>query len=142
MKWVDNANLAETVRLDRDLVKSADPAGPRDYHDHHGWVLVQGKSKIQERLNQINQYVTRHYMKVNTSKMKVMPINFSSKYDFKPRIMYNNQLLDITHTEKILGVICNSKAKWNDHIEYIVRKARKRTYFLRRLKALGFMAKY
>ena len=38
---------------------------------------------------------------------------------------------------KLLGVIISADLKWNQYIDYIVKKARKRFWYLRRLSQLG-----
>ena len=76
-------------------------------------------------------------MSVNYKKTKVIPFNFSRKYDFEPRVEYDGQILDIEYTAKLLGVIIDSSGRWNKHIEYITNKAKQRVYFLKRIKHLG-----
>ena len=37
----------------------------------------------------------------------------------------NGQLIDFTENTKFLGILLNANLKWNNHIEYILQKARK-----------------
>ena len=137
-KWIDDTSLAESVILDKMLTKEKDDfIGLRNYHDRHGWSLQTDRLALQERLTQIRQYVKTHDMSVNYKKTKVIPFNFSRKYDFEPRVEYDGQILDIEYTAKLLGVIIDSSGRWNKHIEYITNKAKQRVYFLKRLKHLG-----
>ena len=75
-------------------------------------------------------------MRLNTGKSKIISWNFT-KRDFIPRMYLNDVELDVTYSTKLLGVICSSSGKWNEHIQYLVRKSNTRLYFIRRLKKLG-----
>ena len=48
----------------------------------------------------------------------------------------NDQELEVVNQTKLLGVICSSSGRWADHIRYLVQRANKRLYFIRRLKKL------
>ena len=103
LKWVDDTSLAESVRLDKMLDKEKEGfINPRNYHDRHGWALQTDKSKIQDRLSQINVYAKCHDMSVNFKKTKVIPFNFSRKYDFFPKIEYDSNLLEVDYKSKLL----------------------------------------
>ena len=45
--------------------------------------------------------------------------------------------LDVVYTFKLLGVIISSDLKWHEHTAYIVSKAKKRLWYLRRLCKMG-----
>ena len=138
VKWVDDTTMAECIRLDKMLIKDSEVfIGPRNYHDRHGWKLQLDQSILQERLNQIKHYTKIHDMKVNFSKTKIIPFNFSKKYDFLPKISYDGNELEVEYKSKLLGVIIESTGRWNSHIEYVANKAKQRVFFLRRLKSLG-----
>ena len=76
-------------------------------------------------------------MRINSSKSKIIPFNFTRKFDFIPKFKYGSQDLEVTYKTKLLGVQCTSDGKWNEHISYLVKKASIRLYFIRRLKKLG-----
>ena len=111
--------------------------GPRNFHDRHGWVLKSDNSILQERLNQIREYADKLDMKVNIKKTKVLPFNFSKKYDFVPNLEFDGNLLEVEYQSKLLGVMIDSSGSWRAHIEYIAMKANRRVFFLKRLKRLG-----
>ena len=46
-------------------------------------------------------------------------------------------MLDVVSSFKLLGIIILSDLKWNFHIKYIVTKAKRRLWYLRRLQKLG-----
>jgi hypothetical protein len=99
--------------------------------------LPPDKSKVQERLNELEQYVTVHDMKLNTTKTKIIPFNFSRKYDFVPAIALGGQNLEVVYKTKLLGVICTADCKWNENTKHLVSKANSKVWFLRRLRILG-----
>ena len=76
-------------------------------------------------------------MKINHSKTKIMPFNFSKKYDFIPTLALDSNDLEVTYKTKLLGVICCSNGKWDQNAKYLASKGNSRLYFLRRLKSLG-----
>jgi hypothetical protein len=71
-----------------------------------------------------------HGMKVNTTKTKVLNVNFSG-----------NPLTTIPYFEnvsviRILGLWFNDKFSWTNHFDFLVKKVSQRLYVLRILKAL------
>ena len=67
----------------------------------------------------------------------ILPFISSRKFDFQPLLSYNDQPLDIVYSAKLLGVMIESTGRWNEHIEYVSKKARRRLFLLQRLKRLG-----
>ena len=138
LKWIDDVNLAEAVRLDSVLeVEVTDVQGPREYHDRHGWALKPHCSKLQRRLDEMSNYVKIFDMKINRKKSKIFSTNWTKWFDFIPKLTINGEILEVTNKTRLLGIICNANGKWNDHVDYLVEKARKRLFFIRRLKNLG-----
>ena len=66
-----------------------------------------------------------------------MPFNFTKNFDFVPEFSIDGRPLDVEYTTKLLGVVIQSDCKWGGNTRYIVGKARKRMWYLRRLKLLG-----
>ena len=48
-----------------------------------------------------------------------------------------NNTVECVTTYKLLGIIISNDLKWNEHIDYISKKATKRLYYLRILKKVG-----
>ena len=67
-------------------------------------------------------------MKINRKKSKIFATNWTKRFDFLPKLTIDGENLDVTYKTRILGVICNSNGKWNDHIDYLVEKAQKRLF--------------
>ena len=76
----------------------------------------------QSRLNSIEQYANLHQLKINKKKTKLMPINFTRKYDFLPKLNIGDEQLDVIYSSKLLGVILTSDCKWTENTKYIVKK--------------------
>ena len=81
IKYVDDLSLAEVINL-KDLTEADQLIGPRLFHDRNGLKLPPDKSKVQERLNELEQYVMVHDMKLNTTKTKIIPFNFTRKHNY------------------------------------------------------------
>jgi NADH:ubiquinone oxidoreductase subunit D len=48
-------------------------------------------------------------------------------------IIVNGEILEVVDSAKILGLSVSNNLKWNNHIDQIISKARKRLYFLSQL---------
>lgn len=49
-------------------------------------------------------------------------------------LMINGKELELVKQAKVLGIIIGNDLKWNCHVNYIIKRASKRMYFLRQLK--------
>ena len=57
-------------------------------------------------------------------------------FTLRPLVVSNNSMERVS-TYKILGVFIHSDLRWNSHVDYIYKKARKRLYSLRILRRAG-----
>ena len=137
LKFVDDLSLAESIRLDTALEPSSDLNGPKTYHDRNGLFLPAHNSILQRRLNEITISAQTHDMKLNLSKTKIMPFNFTKKYDFLPTFTLDGTPLENVYETKLLGVTITSNCRWDSHTKSTVLKGNSRLWFLRRLKLLG-----
>jgi hypothetical protein len=48
-------------------------------------------------------------------------------------IIVNGEILEVVDSAKVLGLSVSNNLKWNNHIDQIISKARKRLYFLSNL---------
>lgn len=86
----------------------------------------------------IYNFAMDHNMKLNPLKCKEMLINFlRNPYFLIHPIEIGNIVIERVKKYKILGVIMTSDLKWNNHVEYIVKKASKKLYSLRILRRAG-----
>ena len=68
-----------------------------------------------------------------------MLFNMSHRYTFPPELFVSqDKVLEVVSSLKLLGVIISSDLKWNKNTDYIVSKAMKRIWTIRKLKKLGF----
>ena len=136
-KYIDDQVQGELLRLDTSLCQKSDGlTGPRDFHDRNG-LENKEDTLLQKRLNDISLHTKIHKMKINIKKTKIIAFNFTKKFDFIPNLTIDGRQLDVTYTTKLLGIIIQSDCKWGANTKYIVTKAKKRVWFLRRLKTLG-----
>ena len=77
-------------------------------------------------------------MKLNPAKCKEMFINFlpNSNSSLNHIVMGNN-VIEQVENYKILEVIINNELKWNNRVDFIVKKASKKLYSLRILCRAG-----
>ena len=93
-----------------------------------------GSSTIQNDVDElINQSVVKKFQ-MNEGKCKEMRIGFSKlTTHFEPIKIHNNPL-ELVKCAKILGLTVFNDLKWNEHVQQITKKARKRLYCLTQLK--------
>ena len=137
LKFVDDLSVAECVRLDTQLYPKNDQIGPRAYHDRNGLFFPPDLSILQKRLDDISTSAKLHDMKLNLGKTKVIPFNFTRKYDFVPDFSLDGAPLEVVYETKLLGLTVTSDCKWDANSKNIVKKGNSRLWFLRRLKVLG-----
>ena len=128
LKYIDDLSMAETVQLKTKLSTKTDGTG---------LFLPPNSSRLQQRLDDLTEYVVNHDMALNTDKTKIMSFNFTRKYNFVPELSIDGVTLEVVTRTKLLGVICTSDCKWKENTRYIVTKATKKLWFMRRLKNLG-----
>ena len=95
------------------------------------------KSQVFKQLVKIEEYAENNYMKLNLQKTKLVVFNPCKALDFIPEFTLQGQMLEVVEKFKILGLIISSDLSWQANTEYIVQKANKRLWMIRRLKALG-----
>jgi ribonuclease HI len=97
------------------------------------------QDKIQKAINKINDWCDENGFKISLA--KTTGIVFTKKRKLpKLRITLNNKQIKIENTVKFLGVIFDSKLKWNSHIDYIVTKCKKRMNIMRAVSGYGWGA--
>ena len=139
LKYVDDLTLAEAINLPDNLVhlSSSERPLPDNYHARTGHVLRENTCALQKQLVRTKEYAENNQMKVNKKKSKVMLFNPCTSIDFMPRIELDNTELELVEQMKLLGVVIQSDMKWTANTEYIVKRAYKKLWVIRRLKGLG-----
>ena len=77
---------------------------------------------------------------INRSKCIVMDINTNTNLRTSPILASDNSYLKQVTSFKFLGVVFSEDLKWNEHFDYILRKASKRIFILRNLRRSGCSA--
>ncbi len=83
-------------------------------------------------------YAVNRGMELNPKKCKEMKISFL-KYDLLPNdpIYISGKQVEKVQSFKLLGVVITNDLTWNNHVNYIIKKANSRLYALRQLKKAG-----
>ena len=62
-------------------------------------------------------------MKLNAAKTKEMLICFHSGHDVFPQLVINESVIERVNSTKVLGVMVDDTLTWNDHENYMYKKA-------------------
>ena len=82
-------------------------------------------------------YAVENKMKINRKKTKLMLFNPGKVKDFMPKFILGDTELELVEETTLLGVVLRSDLSWVAHADYIVKRAYKKLWCLRRLKKLG-----
>ena len=85
----------------------------------------------------IKIYATENGMKINHKKSKFMVFNPTLNYDFIPEYESEGYKIETVEEMKILGLVVRNDLKWRSNTEGMIRKAYKRMWMIKRLKAYG-----
>jgi hypothetical protein len=102
-----------------------------------GHTILPEDSRVHKNLKETEQYAIDNNMKLNYKKTKLMVFNPGTARDFLPRFVFNNNELEVVEEIKLLGVVIRSDLSWGPNTEYMVKRANKKLWCLRRLKKLG-----
>ena len=137
LKYVDDLSLAEVINLQEKLEPAPKRTQPDTFHARTGHVLPVEKSEVYKQLLKTDIYARKNEMKINQKKTQLMVFNPCKSIDFQPEISLNGQQLQVIDEMKLLGVIIKSDLSWHANTQYIVNRANKRLWMLRRLVNLG-----
>ena len=139
LKFVDDLTLAEAINMKNELmeVPIQERTHPVNYHARTGHVLPLKNSKVYTQLLKTKDYAKNYDMKLNFKKTNLMVFNPCTSKDFMPKMIIDNQELEVVQTTKLLGLIIRSDLKWISNTENMIKKANKRLWILRRLRNLG-----
>ena len=76
-------------------------------------------------------------MAISKNKTKTMLCNTRIKWDFIPELKFGKDEIEVVQEMKIVGFVMRSDMRTCSNTEYLVRKAYKRMWLVRRLKGLG-----
>ena len=142
LKYVDDLALLESIPLGTQLSRLPfDAPQPLAYHERTGHQLLPQNSKVFQSLIETEKYANQNKMKINYKKTKLMLFNPSKTKDFLPRFVLNNHELDLVEETKLLGLVIRSDLSWTSNTLYMVKRASKKLWCLRRLKNFGATTK-
>ena len=84
-KYVDDLTLLEAISLPTTLVPAPPFIGPPNIHEMPQLALPPDLSILQHQLADLAMFTEENKMKINHKKTKILPFNFSKKFDFLPR---------------------------------------------------------
>ena len=139
LKYVDDLTLAEAIDMKRQLtnIPETERPQPDNFHERTGHTLEPKNSKIHSQLLKTEQYARENKMEINYSKTKLMLFNPGQARDFSPRFDLSGHQIEMVEESKLLGLIIRSDLSWSSNTTYMVSRANRKLWFLRRLKALG-----
>ena len=139
LKYVDDLTLAESISMKTQLSEVPVHARqqPDTYHERTGHILNPNQSRVFQNLLETERYATENGMRINYRKTKLMVFNPGKIRDFFPRLIFNKMELEVVEEIKLLGVIITKDLSWGPNTDYIVKKANRKLWYLRRLKSLG-----
>ena len=139
-KFVDDLTMLKSIDLKSQLRKASESTmvRPLNYHERTEHFLPVEYNEMQIEMNNLQDFCSTKKMVINSKKTKVMLFNSKTAMDFQPEVCLKagNSLELIEHT-KLLGVIISTDMKWKKNTSYIISKAYKRMWTLKRLKLLG-----
>ena len=114
-KYVDDTTISETISIS-------------NYKASH----------IQAAVDILVSRATVDRLQLNETKCKELLVNFNAKNptSFDP-VVVNGMPIALVTSAKILGLNISNDLKWNCHIDFIIKKAKKRLHGLSQLKRSG-----
>ena len=91
-------------------------------------------SSIQDSVDDLAEQALANKFQMNQSKCKELRIGFAKSNTYFEPIKINDASLDVVNSATILGLTISHDLKWNEHVSGLIKKARKRLYFLSQLK--------
>ena len=98
------------------------------------------QNKLQNAVDDIQEWATDNNMSLNTSKTTELLIYFERK-KLDIIITINGDVIERVSCARLLGCHLMSNLSWEDHIANIVSKASRRLHLLRELKRAGLSVK-
>ena len=139
-KWVDVCTLTDPIRLPEKLVLDTRPKiiGSAQFHNRTGQMLPKDQNTMKTELQIFKDYCTTSKLSINQSKSKAMLFNRAKKHDFNLELCLEpGTSLEVVEQMKLVGYQLRSDLKTISNTQYIVRRAWKRMWVVRRLKSLG-----
>ena len=127
--------MIDVLHTDVDDVKFVDDVTLYEVCNTHS------QSKLQNVVNDIQEWATDNNMSLNSSNTKELLIYFGREELDIPCITINGDVIERVSCAKLLGCHIMSNMSWKDHIANLVSKASGRLHLLRELKRAGLSTK-
>ena len=98
-------------------------------------VLAKGSvSTAQDIANHGTQWSEENRLQLHPDKCEELRISFSQEPVALDQVKVNGKEVELVDRAKLLGVTISNNLTWNAHIKQVIKKARKRLYYLVQLK--------
>ena len=138
-KYIDDQSVAASINLRKSFIK--DPVSrpkPLNFHERFELIIKPEENVIQLELDKLCFFTNTNKLRINKLKSSVMLFNNSQTMDFPPEIrVQNSEFFNEKTSTRLLGVIINNKANFEDNTRELVRRGTKKLWLLRRMKQLG-----
>ena len=138
-----DASQACSVKLKKSLnsIDTTDRPRPLEFFEHTGYSLSPHNNQLQEDLDNLKTFTDENLMVINQKKTHIMKFNFRKSLDFPPIFSFGDgPCLEIVQQTKLVGIIISDDLKWSAHVDYMIKRANKKIWLLRRMKILRLEA--
>ena len=108
-KYIDDTTVAEVI--------------PKNYH-----------SALQTGINKLEDWTAQNKFQLQIPKCKELLFQFKRVRSPFPSVFLSSGILELVGRAKDLGLIISIDLKWTKHVAEIIKKAKKRKYFVIQLK--------
>ena len=139
LKYVDDFTIAEAISMrdQLDTVPVTVRPQPDNFHDRTGHTLEPKNSRVYSQLVKTEQYAKENKMDINYRKTKLMVFNPGQARDFNPKFELSGHKIEVVEESNLLGIVLRSDLSWSSNTAYMISRANRKLWCLRRLKALG-----
>ena len=143
LKYVDDLTVAESISMKSQLLYQSNDSRPQPdtFHERTGHYINPQDSKVHQMIRKTEEYCEQNKMKINYKKTKLMVFNPGFARDFLPRFTFNGDELEVVEETKLLGIVLRSDLSWSSNTDYMVKRANRKLWCLKRLKRLGATSK-
>ena len=107
-KLIDDASIAETIPMDKALIKPQEDfwERPVPYRSRYELTLPDHNNKTSNELVKITEYADRNFMEINVKKTKTLLFNKKARsIDFLPRTKLREQILEVVSDIRLVGLV-------------------------------------
>ena len=138
VKWIDDMTVCAAVDAQSLVPEDRQVPLPLPYHNRTGHRLPLASNILQTELDVLKLNISNNKMCINTLKTKAMLCSSWRKYDIMPELQLQPDMnLEVVDEMKLVGYMLRSDLKTCTNTSYIIKKAYKRMWIVRRLKSLG-----